>query len=534
MPKRHRRVEIYSPTLGIKSDVPTNIMDVRAMPTAQNAKMYYGVNQKEFGTSIYTTNTGAGSTVAGVPTSLFEAQFPGSTLLQVHTPSNVYKYTSGLDSYVSDGQTFTGTFTDFWSGVMHNDAYVYTNGVNPLQVKLSFSATGTNMASAVSPTTYTAYTVLSMRDHLLLYHPTINGAEHYKGVVWSKKGALTYAAGTTDFASGVAAALDIQDGDGNLMTAVPFQGGAAVLFERCLHYQYWVGGDEVWRFQKTVPGIGTPARRGAVSYRDVCYFLGRSNVYAYKGGSIPEEIGNPIKKAMFAELNQQYIGNSFVDFDPTENELIVAIPTGTSISPDTQWVYRVSDDSWSRKIRNHSAAGRFSRASGLTIGDLVGDIGAQNWTFGEAIVRVDAQIRIYGDPSGRVVKNDITRYSISETGTSVAQTYSTETPDITGTQQADPVDGDKSDFVMTNQRWQRLSIEMYGQGTAIVSYSTDRGSTFTAVSQSPVTLVNNGTTHLLDMDVSNPFIRIGIDNTGLNEFIGVRYVALDFIPGASY
>lgn len=531
MPKRHQSLEIYSPTLGIKSDVPTNIMDVRATPTGQNFKVYYGVCQKEYGTSLYATGTG--SVIPSIPTFIYEAKFPNSTLLQVHTPTGVFKYTSGQDGFVSDGQIFTGSYDDFWSGVMHNDAYVYTNGIAPLQVKPSFSATGTNMASALSPTTYSAFSILSLRDHLIMYHVFENGSEKYKRVQWSKKGALTYTAGTTDFASGVAGAVDVQDCEGEIKTAVPLSGGAAIYAERSIHYQYWVGGDEVWRFQKTVPGIGTPGRMTVISYGDINYFLGHDNVYSYEGGSEPKPIGNPIKQALFSEINRSAIANAFLEFDSQENELVVAIPVGSDTMPTVNWVYRVQDDAWTRKLRNHTSAGRSSRRSGLTIGDLVGNIGAQNFTFGEAVVRVDAEVRVYGQPSGHVVQHDVSRYSLSESGTNVAQVFHVETPDVTGTRAIDPVDSDRAQFVTTNQRWQKFWLEIFGTGQTIVSVSTDRGSTFIPVSASPISLNPSGTTHEIDVDVSNSFIRFALEQTGTNDFIGWRYAKLDFIPGGN-
>lgn len=537
MAKRHRSLDIFNPVLGIKSDAPSDLIDPRAMPpgNVQNNKCYYGINQKEYGTSLFAT--GSAALLPTIPTFLYEANFPNSSLLQVHTPSNVYKYTSGLDGYVSDGQTFMGTYTDFWTGIMHNDAYVYSNGLSPLQVKSSFSATGTNMGSAISPTTFSAWSLLSMRDHLLMYHVFENGSEFYKRVRWSKKGALTYAAGTTDFASGVAGGLDIQDGEGELKCAVPLSGGAAVYFEHCIHYQYWVGSDEVWRFQKVVPAIGTPGRRTVVSYSDVNYFLSHDNVYAFAGGSDLRPIGNPVKQAMFAELNREHIETSFVDFDPRENELYVNIPTGTATQPNVCWVYRVTDDCWNRKLREHSASGKFSRVSGLTIGELVGPIGAQNWTFGEAVVRVDAAVKLFGDPSGRVVKHDITRYSLSQTGTTVAQVFVYETPDIIGnkvqnTYAVDPLDRDRVENLVTDQRWQRYSINMFGNGTANVYYSTDRGSTYRQFDNSPITIANAATSYLCDVDASNPYFRVKVTNTGLNEFIGIKYEKIDFIPGA--
>jgi hypothetical protein len=532
MPKRHRSIEIYAPTMGIKSDAPSDLLDVRAMPTCTNVKLQYGINQKEYGTSVYATNTGA--VVNGVPTFIYEANFPNSAILQVHTPTNIYAYTSGSDTYFNDGQTFTGTYNDFWSGVMHNDAYVYCNGQAPLQYKASFSATGTNLPGAVTPTTFSSWSLLSMRDHLLMYHVFENGGEYFKRVRWSKKGALTYVAGTTDFASGVAGGVDIQDCEGEIKGAAPLSGGAAVYAENSIHYQYWVGGDEVWRFQKTVSGIGTIGRRTFVSYAGVNYFLSQENIYKYAGGDTPDPIGNPIKQAFFSELNQSAQKSSFLDFDAQENELLVYIPTGTATQPDICWVYRVKDDAWSRKARQHSSATTFSRRSGLTIGDLVGDIGAQNFTFGDALVRAEAHVKIFGDPSGRVVKHDPTRWSLSSTGTNVAQAYVYETPDITGNKATDPIDGDVQQYTTNYQRWQRLTIDMKGTGEANVSYSTDYGQSFVPFAASPITMIPAGTRHLLDMDVSSPVLRLRISNSGLNEFVAVKYAKLDFIPGPNY
>lgn len=518
--------------MGIKSDAPTDLLDPRSQPTGTNFKCYYGVNQKEFGTSLYATNTAA--VLPGVPTFIYEANFPNSAILQVHGPTFVYGYSSGGDSYFNDGQTFTGTYNDAWSGVMHNDAYVYVNGLSPLQYKATFSATGTNVPSAVSPTTFSAWSLLSLRDHLLLYHVFENGGEYFKRVRWSKKGALTYTAGTTDFASGVAGGLDIQDCEGEIKGAIPLSGGAAVYADNSIHYQYWVGGDEVWRFQKTVSGIGTVGRRTFVSYAGVNYFLANDNIYSYAGGDTPTPIGNPIKQAFFGEVNQEAIKTAFLDFDPIENELLVSVAIGTATQPNMCWVYRVKDDAWARKARNHSASAVFSRRSGLTIGELIGNIGAQNFTFGDALLRAEAGVKIFGDPSGRITKHDPTRWSLSQTGTNVAQPYTYETPDITGNKAQDPYDGDSVQFISDFQRWQRLSISIKGTGTSDITYSTDYGQTFIPFAASPVTLSPSGTTHLLDMDVSNPTIRLRATNTGLNEFIAVRYAKLDFIPGSNY
>lgn len=539
MAKRHRSLEIFAPTLGIKSDAPTNLLDPRSNVAGQNFKCYYGVNQKEYGTSLYAT--GGPSVMTSSPTFIYDAQFPNSSKLQILTPKQAYTYSAGLDGYVNDGQTFIGTYTDFWSGIMHNDAFFYTNGVDPIQVKASFSATGTNLASAVSPTTYQAWALVSLKDHLCLYHLIENGNEHYKRVSWTIKGPLTLSAGTTDFDSGTAGAIDLQDAVGEIRAAVPLNAGAAIYCERSIHLQTWVGGDQIFQFDKVSPNIGIPGRRCVFSYSNVNYILSHNNVFAYDGNSL-NPIGDPVKQAMFSEINPTAIGTSFLDYDPRENELLVYVPVATATEPNVCWVYRITDDSWARKLREHSCAGRFSRKSGLTIGELVGDIGAQNFTFGEALVRADAEIRLFGDPSGRLVQHDLSRFSLSQTGTDIPQVYSVESPDLVGAKvqgssysvrAVDPLEQDVVEYTVTAQRWQRMTIEAYGHGQASIYYSSDRGGSYREYDQSPITLITTGTAYQLDMDVANPYMRYNITCTGTNDFIGVRYVKLDFIPGGN-
>jgi len=530
--KRRQSVEIYSPVLGIKSDMMPELLDPRAAASGANFKCYFGVNQKEYGTSLWATATAAFFTTA--PTMLFAATFPGISILEVATPTNLYMYNANTDLYVNDGQTYTGTYNDYWSAVMFNNAMIFTNGKDPMQIKTAYNNTGTNLASAVSPTTFNAWCLQGLNGYLNLYHTFENGAEFFKRVRWSSQAPLSYTAGTQDFSSGVAGAQDLDDGEGNLMQAVPLAGGMVIYFENSIHYQYFVGGDQVWQFQKMVPGVGIPSRRAAYGYQEVNFFISNNNVYRYYGGYYLDPIGEPIKQALFAELNQGAINTVWLDYDKHEAELLVNIPTGTSTTPNVTWVYRVADKAWTRRIRAHSSGTIYGREAGLTYGQITTPFGGQNYTFGDCNVQQGAATKLYGDVQGRVVKTDITVYSQSIAGTQVAQTYVYDTPDITGNKETDPQEGDHAEFTVTNQRWQRLTTEMYGTGQMHILTSTDHGNTFYELSQSPVTLSNTAQTYMLDMDVSNPYIRIRYTNSGLNDFVAVRYAKLDFVPGAQW
>lgn len=527
MAKRRQVIEIFAPTAGLKSISPTTIMEPRSQPDAQNGKMYYGFNQKEYGTSLYAT--GSGSALGAPINFLFEAQYSGGNVLEAFTHTSVNKYSSGSDAFVNDGQTFTGTLSDYWSGVMHNDQFFYTNGVDPIQYKASVSATGTNMVSAVTTTTYKAYALASFREHLCLYRTIEAGTERFKRCRWTLKGILTPQTGTSDFDDGTAGFVDVQDCEGEMKTAQPIGASMAVFSERSIHSQFWVGGTEVFRFQKQVSGIGTPSRRGAKTYKDVVYFVSQDNFHAYHGGDDVRDIGDPIKQYAFSRINNSAIANAFVEVDPQEDEILFHVPT-TGELPDTTFVYRINDNAWGKLSRTYTAPGRFTRASGLTIGELIGNIGAQNFKFGDAFVSVEALTRLYGDQSGRVVKVDPSVYSISDSGTSSAQTFLYVTPDLVGANMKDPISGEKVDFTTHNKRYTQVHIGMKGQGTADVAYSIDRGASFTSFPDSPVTLLASGTNHILDVDVLDRQMRVRVTNTGTNEFVGIEYVNVEFIP----
>ena len=529
MAKRRQIIEIFAPDEGVKSNVPSTLMPPRSQPFGLNGKMYFGYNQKEYGTSLYATASGA---TLGHPINfIFEARFPNSNVLQIFTHTGVHRYSAGSDLFVNDGQSFMGTYSDYWDGFMYNDQFFYTNGVDPIQYKSSFSATGTNMNSAVQTSTYSAWGINSLADHLCIYHVFENGTEFSKRVQWTKKGALS-PTGTDDFVAGTAGAQDLQDANGEIKTAKPLGAGIAIYAERSIHIQSFVGGDSVYAFDRVVNNMGTPSRRGVVSYKNVNYFVSHDNFHAYYGGNDVDDIGDPVRHIAFGEVNDSAMTNAYVEIDPEQEEVLFHIPTGTSELPNRTWVYRIDNKSWSPLARNYTAYGRFTRVSGLTIGELVGNIGAQNFKYSDAFVRVEALTRLYGDQSGRVVKVDPAVYTISESGTSNAQTFIYDTPDMTGANVVDPESGDKVDFTSNFKRWTQVNFDISGQGSAHILYSTDRGSNFTELPESPVALVNSGTNHTLDIDVSSKLIRYRVLNTGTNEWVAVKYVGAEFVPGS--
>ena len=530
MPKRSQIVEIYAPVAGLKYDAPSTLIDLRAMPDGSGGKLYYGLNQKEFGTSLYSTAT-LGTPVTG----LFDAKFSAQSVLQVLTDTGVYRHSSSADTFVVDGQAFSGTYTDVWQGIMYNDAFLYTNGEDPLQVKPDYASTGTDMASALSPTTYNAYALAGFREHLCLYHTIENGSEHAQRVRWTKKGTLTYSAGTTDFDSGTAGAIDLVEALGEIKIAIPLGITLAIYCESCIFIQTWVGGDETFRFIKTVNGIGTPSRRGAVSHGDVNYFISRNSFYAYYGGDDYRDIGYSVRDKAFREINQEALAASFVEFDEQDQEVLFHVPVGTATTPNKVWVYSIPNQAWTCHDRSFASYGTSTRFDATTIGDLIGTIGEQTLAFGDYYLSEGSVTALYGMPDGRVVKKDKTVHSIVVNGVTTGQAYSYVTPDIVGFttkggKVTDPVDQDETNFTAWIKRYTKFTYEATGDGLSSAYYSDDKGSTWTEFKASPVTLSPAGSTHELDMDRDSRQMRYMVTCTGTNSPIAISYAKINLIP----
>jgi hypothetical protein len=533
MPKRDVAIEIIQPTKGINRYRTESMIEKDFTPKCEACNAFYGIVQKDYGTTIFATGTGAG---LGAPANLlFKADFSAATLLQAFTHTGMYKYTSGLDSFVADSPSYSGTYTDFWSAAMHNDVMIYDNGINLLQAKTSYSSTGTVMGG-VSVSSYKAWGVVSFADHLNIYHTVESGNECPKRIRWTKAGTLSYA--TSDWTTGTAGFVDLQDMDGDLQQAEKIgNAGVAIYGEGSIHMQEWVGGTDVYRFTKMITNKGVSSRRSVVSNDTIHYvFSNDFNVYEYAGGRSLRSIGDAVKPDILNTINQNALQYAWTQYVSEDDELRIHIPTGTSTHTDTVYICKVNDEyAWFRSTQHYNCAGELpSRPSGVTIGELVGNIGAQNWRFGDYYLRGGSRVRVMGDMSGRVVKMDKTVYSISESGSSLPQTFSFDTKDLSSISDIDPLVRDKynlSSYMDNQTRWVTVKAELKGQGSAYLQYSTDGGNTFTNFDESPITLDANWKMHTLDLDRCSEKMLVRLSNSSTNEVVHMRYMKIQFIPG---
>ncbi len=530
--RRDVAIEIITPILGLDKTLTPSMIPSRNTPNVANCNAYYGLIQKDYGTTLFATGTGA---TLGAPTSLiYEANFGANSTLQVFTHTAMCKYSSGADSFVNDGQTYSGTFTDVWSACIHNDALIYTNGIQLIQYKPTYSSTGTDMGG-VDTSSYKAVAVVSFAEHLNAYRTTEAGNENRKRVRWTKAGTLGYTG--TDWTAGTANFVDLIDMEGSLQTAERLGNNAVVIYaEGSIHLQEWVGGSDVYRFTKMIVNKGVPSRRAVVANQTVHYVLTRDNIYEYSGGRDLKPIGDPIKPEYVASMNNAAMSYAFMDFLPDESELRVYIPTGTSTQPDTCYICKVSENySWFKDTRHHTSKGIFSRPTGLTIGQLQGNIGVQNWKFGDLSVAAGAITYLNGEVSGRIVKRDKTVYSVSESGTNAPQSFVFDTKDLSSVNDIDPLVRNRyqlTEYMDNQSRWLQVKVEAQGAGSMQLHYSTDEGRNFIEFDDSPFALIPDWYMYVADVDVAAEKFMVRVSNTATNEVVHLRYIKAQLVPGA--
>lgn len=530
--RRTVSIEIIAPTEGLERRLEPSMIPVRNSPNLSACNAYYGVVQKEYGTSLFATGTGA---ALGVPVNLiYEANFGANSLLEVFTHTGMYKYTSSGDTFVIDSTTYTGTFSNQWSACMHNDAMIYTNGVDLVQCKFPYSSTGTVMGG-VATSSYKALAVVSVADHLNLYRPTENGNECRKRVRWTKSGILNY--NGADWTAGTAGFVDLQDMDGSLMWAEPLGNNATVIYgENSIHLQEWVGGTDVYRFTKMIVGNGISSSRVVVGNKTVHYILAKDkNIYEYSGGGELKSIGDAIQPLLSSLINEAAITTAFLEFISEDGELRVHIPTGSSTYPDTCFICKVNDDyKWFKAPSYYTAVGRFTRQSGLTIGELQGTIGDQNWKFGNKFLYAGSPVFLLAENTGRIVERDKSVYSVNISGTATAQSFVFDTKDLTSVKDIDPLLRDKyhlTEYMDNQSRWLQLKIEAKGSGTLNLQFSNDGGVTFNNFDESPITLTANWKLHILDVDIATEKFMVRAANSTINDSVFIRYMKLELVCG---
>ena len=318
---------------------------------------------------------------------------------------------------------FTGDEDNRFSVATMNDTFVYTNGVDQTG---KITETGGNLTVAdlstalATGTISTAEIVFAFKDHLVLLNNTENAANAPQRASWTNIGALE------DFVIGTAGYQDLVDNEDWIIAAEMLsENEYAIYKERSIVIMLWVGGVTPFRFYTMVEGVGCISKEGVTSVGGGHTVLGPDTVYEYKGNTEVNILDDNVKKGMYSVLDGLYATRSFLLYIEEDDELQVWIPTTTAY-PDDVWCFGLIKDNWYRKARTMTGFGYYQAQSSLTIGDLVGTIGEQNWRFGDMLTKAYSPITLVGNNNGKVFKLD--KLTLNNDGVAIVNEF--QTPDF--------------------------------------------------------------------------------------------------------
>ena len=366
--------------------------------------------------------------------------------------------------YLDDIRTakcYTGDADDRWSVASLYDTMVITNGLDLLgKVYVSGTLTHTDLSLPL-PTgaITTCEVVIPFKDHMLYFNTTENGATAPQRCSWSNIGSLT------DHVAGTAGFQDLIDDDSWVMGAMALtENEIAIYKERSVIQCTWVGGHTPFRFRTIVLNKGA-VNKDSITESNVGHnVVGDSDVYNYNGTSDIVTVNEGIKDYMYGRLDGAYTERLFSFTVDEDNEIQIWFPVAQT-TPDEGFTYNQRDKSWYTKIRNISGFGKYKAQSSLTIGDLTGTIGEQNWTFGSQLIKEFSPITLVGNASGKVFKLDPT--SLDNDGVAIENEF--QTPDF--------VLPGMAEYENHNMRVAQFIFEAKGQSVT-TTYSTDGGATW--------------------------------------------------------
>ena len=350
---------------------------------------------------------------------------PGNLTAIVSVGLNVNVDIGAMTVYLDDIRSidaFTGTASNLFSVAFLNDTMLITNGVNQPKKYLGTAATGlqtldTNLAVGAITT---SEIVITAKDHVVFMNNTENGGDAPARASWSNIGKID------DYTGGTAGYQDLTDDESWIIAAEQLSSNTwAIYKERSIIVMEWVGGQTPFRFTTMVKGQTCAGKSCVLNVDGIHYVIGLRDLYKYVGDKTVTRFDTKIKRDFFNSVNYTYFLRSFILYIESEDEIQFWIPTASDYPDDIYCLDRVLEV-WYKKTRTMTGWGNYQSAASLTIGDLVGTIGDQNFTFGSTITKTNTPIFLLGDSSGYVYQLSKTTYN--NNGSAITNEF--QTPDF--------------------------------------------------------------------------------------------------------
>lgn len=431
---------------------------------------------------------------------------------------NVVTDLGAMTVYLDDVRAvtpFTGDEDNRFSTAPMNNLMVVTNGVDQPQSYAGGSALFVDAVTTLGAGSITtSEIVFAFKDHLFYMNNTENSVDCPARASWTNVGS------TTDLINGTAGYQDLTDDVSWIIGVAILSENEAIIYkERAIVSLQWIGGQTPFRFKTMVMGTGCLSKDAIDSGTGEHMVVGPDLTYAYKGGTEIEILDDKVKKTMYGRLNRGYVNRLFLLYIEEDDELQLWMPTEET-TPDEVWCQNVISEVWFVRRKAMTCAGYYQEASSFTIGSLTGNIGEQNWRFGDALVKAYAPTTLVGSSDGCIYKIDKT--SLNNNGVAIVNEF--QTPDF--------VAPDSSSYMDIYMQVSQLIYEAGGHSLT-TEYSLDSGSSWSPTQGAGGNTVSLTSTHKdyqQDFSVATKKIRFRFMNSLVSSGFNLRYFGFYWEP----
>ena len=392
--------------------------------------------------------------------------------------------------------TLHGSYNNQVCGVsfVSNNWFIITNGLDPI-----FYFDGSKLINLVTssdlPASTTCAWMVVFHESLYLIATVENGTEFPQRVRASDLGnPLLWTPASTN----IAAIYNLTDTE-DFINAGDILGPYLILYRdtTIMRGTYLGLPNEIIFWEYTIYGEGTTISSGELEVGSEHMFVGNASVYLYSGGYDLDDIGDPIYIGFLSNrgnLNAAAKGTLFTQYVGDYDEGWIFYPAGTSAVPNQLLRVSFEKNSWYLRVFANSF---ISCAPYLALNTTTWESAAGTWaqqtrTWNSRIFQ--ANVPIYLMCSGDDQKVYAYDYG-STTDNGIIINWSVQTKDIS----------------IGNEMFRWDSIRAYGQGTALCSFSTDGGQTFTTIGT--FSFGATPSMKILTFQAVSPYIRFQLSGT---------------------
>lgn len=347
---------------GVNLDLLPSELAPGVWSDASNVRFRNSFAQRRKGiTAAYTTPT-------VTPYCLFPFSTASTRFLMQFGTAKVFVDDGATRTEITGAATLTGARDDRWTVSDLNGVPVFTNGVDTPYFWAG--APGTPMAALTAWTAgMKADSLRAFKNYLVALSVTKAGTKFPYRILWSNAadpGSLptSYAASATNDAG----EQDIV-GIGHLVDGLPYGDAFIVYGEEGRYAVRYIGGNDVFSFQKLPGKEGLLARGCVVDTPKGHVFLTNGDVRLHTGADSVSIAEGIVRNYITQTMDSTNAARSFVCLNPQETEVWVCFPSTGQNDCDTVLAWNWLDNSWAKftaPLLTYGVSGLISSALSAT------------------------------------------------------------------------------------------------------------------------------------------------------------------------